>query len=635
LDYCADEFQKVREKYGPLAIAGIIGSQYRQHGMATNRFLRALGSPNILCDDYLCEGMQGIADDATVGEHITKYRYSADFENTKCILTAGCNLAVSYNPKWRHLVPLAKKNGAKLIVIDPKLTEPAEKADIHLRPRPGTDGALFLGMLNVIINEEIYDKEFVNNWCVGFEPLKERIQEYPLKRVEKITEIPAEHITAAARMFATEGPSCIHVGLGMHHYTNSTQTCRAAIILLAICGYVDAPGGNIFLQGKGYPGYVGFWDIWSNPKHRMPRETEEKRIGAKEYPLWSGPDSLMHCCNVRDVWHAMLTSDPYPLRAFFVCSSNCLLSHPEPLKTYKALLTLDFLPVVEFMMSPVAKIADIILPTTHWIEESGVDIIVVPKTRALAVRQPAIKPVGEARDTLQICADISQRMKVKGYLEQKDLDKYFPWKGLMEFLEWRLEKTGISYKEMAEKGLISCPPTKYRTYEQNGFHTPSGKVELYSSIFEKAGFDPLPCYQEPLDGPISRPDLTEEYPLILSTGLRVYGYQHSRYRDLPSLHKREPNPIVEISQQAAQERGISDGDWVSLSTRFGNCKFKARIVDCRPELVQAQHGWWYMDKPLPESFLESNGNHLIGYDPNDLMSSTPMAKGTQCQVKKL
>lgn len=636
LDICSEKLQEIRLKYGPEAISGIIGSQYRQHGMSTNRFLRALGSPNIMCDDYLCEGMQGIADEATVGEHITKYRYSADFDNTNSILALGVNLKVSYNPKWQNLIPKARARGAKLIVVDTRLSETAAEADLFIKVRPGTDGALLLGMMNVIIEKGLYDHEFVEKWAHGFDKLTDHVKAYSLEKVSKITEVPEDIIRNAALLYAENKPCCMHVGLGIHHYSNSTQTSRAAICLLSILGGVDAPGGNIFLKGKSYPGYVGFWDIWSNPNHRLPREIEERRIGAKEYPLWSGPDSLMHCATVKDVWRAMITEHPYPVKALWVTSANILTTHPEPKYIYEALLNLDFLCVVEFMMSPVAELADLLLPTTMWLEETGADIIVAPSQRMMAVRQPVVPPRGETRDHLQIQIEVVNRMLTKKYLKKEDVDRYLPWKSARKFLDWRLSKTGISYEELKEKGYVNCPPSKYRIFEKEGFHTPTGKVELYSTVFEKAGYDPLPTFTEPLESPKARPDLAKKYPLVLSTGQRVYYFQHSRYRDIEELRIREPDPIVEISSEAAAERRIKNGDWCLVRTRHGEGKFKAKIRESHPSYISVTHAWWFPELPGPlHGVFDSSGNNLISYVPNDPISTGPMAKGTLCDVVKI
>ncbi len=637
-EIAADKFQEIREKYGPYAIAGIIGSQYRQHGMSTSRILRAMGSPNIIGDDYICEGMQGIADDATLGEHVTKYRYSADFENAKSILAIGVNLATSYNPKWVNLIPRARAKGTKLLVIDTMLSETAKKADLFVQVRPGTDTALLLAFMNVIISEELYDKDFVEKWTYGFEELKEHVKDWTPEYAATITDSDPKLIREAALLLGNNKPMAMHVGLGIHQYSNSTQTSRAAIVLSAILGCLDVPGGNILLKGKQYPGYKGFWDVWSHPDHRLPREVEEHRLGAKEFPLWSGPDSLMHLVVAKAAWRAMLTGDPYPVKGFIVTSANILATHPEPKLILEALKNLDFLMVVEYMHSPVVDFADLVLPTNMWLEETGADIIVAPAERMLCVRQPVLPIRGEAKEQMDIHIGIVRKMLEKGYISQEDVDRYLPWKSQREYVDYLLADTDVTYEELQEKGFVNCPPSKYRTYEENGFNTPTGKVELYSTIFEKLGYPPLPTYVEPLESPKARPDLASKYPLSLSTGHRIYELQHSRYLDIPELRRRHPHPLVQISKEAAEERGIKDGDWCMVKTRHGEGKFMAAIREGHKDFVGVDHAWWYpertYDAPLYGIF-ESNGNHLFSYEPCDPISSTPMAKGTLCEVEKI
>ena len=315
VDIAADRFHQVIERYGPLAIAGAIGSLYRQHGTLTNRFLRALGSPNIITDDDICEGMASVADRVTCGDHITKYRYCPDMLNSKTVVLWGTNWAISYNPKWRSLYRRGKRgNDLKLIVVDPRVTEEAREAVIHLRIRPGTDGALAMGMMNIIIEEGLYDKDFVEGWTVGFDRLAERVRNYPPDRVAEICEIPKGQIIDATHFMMENRPTGFSVGVGCNQYGNSTQTHRALACLLAIMGMIDVPGGNLLLQGKVHPGTVGFWDLWSDPRYRLPKEVEEKRLGAKDYPLWAHPEGIFQTAVTGDVFQAMLTGEPYPSR---------------------------------------------------------------------------------------------------------------------------------------------------------------------------------------------------------------------------------------------------------------------------------------------------------------------------------
>jgi anaerobic selenocysteine-containing dehydrogenase len=640
IDIAADKFGEIINKYGAESIAAAIGSLYRQHGTMTNRFLRALGSPNIITDDDICEGMGSIADRATCGEHITKYRYCPDMLNTKTIVLWGTNWAVSYNPKWRSLYRRGKRNNdVKLIVIDPRKTEEAREALMWLKIRPGTDGALAMGMMHIIVKEELYDKDFVRDWTHGFDKLCERLEEYTPERVAEICELPVQQIIDATRYMMENGPTGFSVGIGCNQHTNSTQTHRALCCLLAIMGAIDTPGGNVFLKGKVHSGTQPFFKIWSDPKDRLPREKELKRLGADRYPLWAHPDGLFHASVTRDVFDAMLTGKPYPVKGFFCCSTNYVMTHPNPKKQWEAFKKLDFLLTVEWMWTPMAEIADLILPTTHWVEENAVDVVAIPDTRALSIRRAGISPLGEAKDTGDMHCLIIQKMIDKGYIEdEEEIRRVFPWKSSREFVDWTIEGTGITFEQLAAEktGVIFAPPPTYRTYEETGFRTPTKKVELHSTIFEKFGLDPLPGYEEHLLSDRVRPDLAEEFPYILNTGKRSYFIQNGRYLDSPSLRSYEPYAMVEISPTLGEKEGIEEGDWVSVVSPFGEAKFKAMFRDIHEKTVHVGHARWYPELPGPEhGMFISNGNCLLDYDPCDPYTSVLAGKGVPCKLIKL
>lgn len=639
IDYAADRFQEVRMKYGPDSIAGAIGSLYRQHGTMTNRFLRALGSPNIITDDDICEGMGSIADRATCGEHITKYRYCPDMLNSKTIVLWGTNWAVSYNPKWRSLYRRGKRNNdVKLIVIDPRKTEEAREAVMWLKIRPGTDGALAMAMMHILVKEKLYDKEFVEKWTSGFDKLCARLEEYTPEHVAEICELPVRQIYDATHLMMENGPTGFSVGIGANQHTNSTQTHRALCCLLALMGMIDTPGGNVFLKGKVHKGSVPFFQIWSDPQWRLPREKELRRLGADRYPLWAHPDGLFHASVTKDVFDAMLTGKPYPIKGFFVCSTNYVMTHPNPRRQWEAFQKLDFLLTVEWMWTPLAEIADLVLPTTHWIEENAVDVVQIPKTRALSIRRSTLTPVGEARDTGDMHAEILQRMIDKGYLDEENVRKYFPWRSGRDFVNWTIAGTGVTFEQLAKEktGVIYAPESKYRTYEDGGFRTPTKKVELYSTIFEKFGLDPLPGYEEHLLSDRVRPDLAKEYPYILNTGKRSYFIQNGRYLGSESLRRYEPYALVEISPKLAEQEGIREGEWVSVVSPFGEAKFKVMFRDIHDKTVHVSHARWYPELPGPEhGMFISNGNALLDYEPCDPYTSVLAGKGVPCKLVKL
>ena len=625
LDIMANKFAEIRQKYGPESIAVTVGGSTRRNVTATRILADSLGTPNWgYTDAMYCVGPDVVASIVTYGSRISG-ELNSDVENSKCAIVWGGNPSQTYVP-WLKRAMKAKAGGAKLIVIDPRFTGAVSKADIWLQVRPGTDGALALGMLNVIINEELYDKEFVEKWCVGFEELKERVQEYPPERVAEITWIPAEDIEKAARTYATTKPATIYAQVANEQSFNSTQTCRAVACLRAITGNLDVKGGNVFnCVGSGFSVFGGMW--FCAKKWRLPEELEEKRLGAKEFPLLCGPPSPIGVIHWPTLCKAVLTEKPYPIRAMFV-ANNLLLAMPNSREVYKALNKLDFLVVEELFMTPTAELADIVLPSATWLE---MDEIVDRSLNTLCTRRKAIEPVGECWDELKITYELANRMGLK-FSIWPELNHY------EEYEDYRLRGAGITFADLKQKGYVSTP-MEYKKYERDGFKTPSGKVELYSSVFKEFGYDPLPTYVEPFESPISTPELVKEYPFILITGGRNIVYRHSMGRNIPWLRELVPDPVMQIHPETAEELGIREGDWVWIETPRGEgrIKQKAKLTQgIHPKVVHYMAHWWYPEKPAPDHGLwESNINVVTSSDPPyEVICGGCPTRGLLCKIYK-
>jgi len=287
LNEISSELSRIRDQYGPEAIAVSYGTYPKRVAIGLSIFLAALGSPNQLIGNcHYCYTPHLIADLLTCGEVYTCELGVPDYKKSRCILLWGFNPLHTYPPLGRKIVE-AKRKGSKLIVIDPRHTELASMADLWLQIRPGTDGALALGMLNIIINKGLYDSNFVNNWCYGFDKLAERVKEYTPEKVEKITWIPKEDIIKAAELYATSKPASLQSHLGVSMSYNSVQASRALSILVAITGNLDIKGGA---ELPNYPIKLTYMNI---KKHlRLNKEIEKRTIGANTYPLLSGPNSF-------------------------------------------------------------------------------------------------------------------------------------------------------------------------------------------------------------------------------------------------------------------------------------------------------------------------------------------------------
>lgn len=620
LDIMASRFNEIKQKYGSKTICSVVGSGHKYIPYAAGfLFSYVVNSPNALDANQLCSIPVAMAANATLGKTgwVPFHDNSPDYPNSKCIVLWGSNPIETRPPHAAAIRTAKKTNAAKLIIVDPRPTRMTKMADLWLQPRPGTDAALALGILNIVINEGLYDRDFVDRWCIGFEDLKERVQEYSPEKVAEITWIPKEKIVEAAKLYATNRPACIHPRLGVGAMQiNVSQASRAIVILTAICGNLDVPGGNLLPQDHG-----GF-DLRVSEFPLQP-EVLNERIGSKEYPL-------LHANKTPDMpsaVRAMLRGD---VKGIFIVGTNFVINQGDSGKNMEALKKVDFSVAVDLFMNPTTELADIVLPAAHFLEtETPVVDYQPPYNKVLAMRK-ILAPVGECWDDRKIVLELAKRMDVQ-----------LPWQTLEEFNDWRCKPLNMTFKELQEReGQMISFPVKYKRYEENGFNTPSGKVELYSSIYERHGYDPLPNHVEPPEGPYSTPKLYKEYPLIHICH-RVEEYVHTEARQISSsLRKRKPDPYLEINPETASNLGIKDGEWVALERPHfeRQVRFRAKFTQDMPSyIVSSVFGWWFPEKTAPEyGFAESNINAIISTDsPYDPIEGTYQVRGILCRIRKL
>ncbi|MFQ6111297.1 MAG: molybdopterin-dependent oxidoreductase, partial [Nitrospinota bacterium] len=360
----AERLLEIRERYGPQAVAFGQGTDRGWFNVFV-RLANSFGSPNWGEPGMAqCFYPRATASALTFG---TELMECPSYEKTRCMLLWGIKPSATWAQKASYMMD-ARARGARLIVVDPRFIPMAAKADIWLRPRPGTDCALALGMLNVILEEGLYERDFIERWTIGFEELRARAGEYPLAKVETITWVPAEKIRAAARLFAENKPACITQCLALDQNIDTIQTSRAINLLTALTGNVDIPGGNVMdmFVGSGYP------DIWRQNFERrdaISEEMWEKRLGAREYPLLSGREAILAPgAHMPTVWEAMLAGKPYPIKAMVIHGSNTVVSFAHSQRVREALLTLDFISVAECFMTETTSLADVVLPAGTWLE---------------------------------------------------------------------------------------------------------------------------------------------------------------------------------------------------------------------------------------------------------------------------
>ncbi len=625
LSITADALNKVKREYGSQAVVMVHGSAKGAMDTHLVRLANAFGTPNVVCADHVCHVPKMVAAELTFGFlPIAEYGHPP-----ACVVIWGSNIAATRSNIYRNFLQ-AVKRGTKVIAIDPLETGIVKMADLWLQVRPGSDLALALGMINVVINEGLYDRDFVENWTVGFDKLKAHVQDYSPERVSEITWIPADLIVKATKVYATNRPSYIEWGNAVDQGLNSFQTCRAISILMAITGNLGVPGGEVEALGSGFrdadpdklSSQIGLRGRWSYELELRDQLSWKGRKGKVS------PDLLADFRYVlpQSVIKAILEGDPYPIRAMFVQASNPLSSWPNIKRTYQAFRKLDFLAVSDMFMTPTVAMADIVFPVASYLEFDGIQMTPMG---TIAQVQRKVAQVGECRSDHEIISDLARRMGLESYV----------WDRADDIWEAILEPVGLTFEEFKKINLLTGPKEgkKYRNYEQSGFKTPSGKVELYSKQLEESGFDPLPIYHEPPETPYSDPELGREYPFLCTTG-KSEVYRHSGGRQIPSLRQSHPDPFVMIHPDTASKLGIKEGDWVYIETKRGRIRQRATLSKgVNPRVVFVDHAWWFPERDINDlfCFAESNYNVLTNDQPpfNKEMGSFNI-RGLACKISK-
>jgi thiosulfate reductase/polysulfide reductase chain A len=597
LDEMADQMAAIRTQHGARALVGAVSGAAFSRGPIMALLMRSLGSPNWMINQDLCGGCRAVSDKVT-GLAITN---GDDIEHANTILVVGRNPVAADPVQWLA-IKRAKQRGAKLVVVDPFRTPAAELADLWLAPRPGSDAAVALGMIQVMIAERLYDAAFVERWCHGFEALADRAAQFPPERAAALSGVPAEQIVQAARLYAN-GPACFVSGHGIDAASNGVQTFRAYHCLVAISGNVDRLGGN--RRSKRPAGFTTYMDLLHDKRHRLPTEVEHQTIGAERFPLWAGPQGWQTACHNSSVLDAMLTGDPYPVRGAYVSGVNVAVMYPDTRRTLAALRGLDFLCVAAHTMTPTAAVADIVLPKTTTLEEEEVSLNQAGPS--VTYTAPAIAPEGEARCDLTIAVGLLDRLRERGAVTAE----LMPWRTKREFNLALIGDSDIPFETLQRDSFAQFPYT-LGDFEKEPFRTPSGRLELYSNTLASLGLDPLPDYAPPPTNP--RP---ADYPLILQTGQREKSYHHSRFREQAWARKVSPDPLVHVHPNTAAEYGLQDHDWVLVEAAGGKgaCRLRVAVSDrTQPGVLSTGIGWWRPEAAGPEfGALDINVNAALSY----------------------
>lgn len=598
LDDITGALKQIIRQYGPEGIAFAQGTG-RHHYIHLIRLANALGCPNwIEPGAAQCFLPRVNVSMITYGDFLVSDYYSGT--PPKCGIFWGSNPVITgADGKVLFSVRRVIKDIPYTFAVDPRISETAQRCRYHLQLRPGTDMALALAMIHIIIRESLYDKDFVETWTSGFDRLADGVKTYTPDWAADITGLEKEAIVNVARTYAVNKPGIIDWGVSIEQTPNSLQTCRSIAILRGITGNVDKPGSDVMGMHILSP---------LQTYRRRAMAVQDKRLGADTYKLLGGRYAFHPTAHIPSVFAAMRTGKPYPIKAFLIFGNNGLTTFANPKEYKEALMNMDLVVSADFFRTPTAEYADYFLPAAMWPEVNQIVGLPYIGENGVSVQQKVIQ-TGECKQDEEIFVELAKRLDL-------DCGK----ESIEELIAIQLQKTGLSFEELKQTGHY-FPPLQFKKYQEHGFKTPSRKVELYSQRLEELGYDPLPSYCEPPESPVSTPHLLKQFPYVLITGRRSMEFFHSEYHQHKGMRSKHRFPQVEIHPETAGKYKIKDGDWVKISSPRGSIYQQARVTDkIRTDVISIEHAWWYPEIPgFDYGIWESNANILTNnkppYDP--------------------
>ncbi len=603
LDTIAERMQKVKEEYGPEQTMFYVGHPKWFRPQITD-FVNRYGTPNYGTESSTCAYALMMANQCNFGENIMLL--PPDFGRCRTLVVWGVNPLYSNSIKGGAGFLHAVDRGANVIVIDPKCTPTTEYATVHLRPIPGTDGALALGMARVIITENLHDSEYIEKYTYGYEEYRDYVMEFTPEKVEKITGVPKDEMIRAARMIAAEGPTSIMMSASpVVHNWNGVQNGRAIGLLMALTGNFGMPGG---FAGPG-PQRAVLKDAFMGCK--KDREHPEKGLNYGEFPAWDRLTSRE--LQVEKIADFLLGKGKYPIRNLISFGMNHHM-WPRPDRIEEGMKQVEFFTCADIYMNETCKFADILLPVSSGQEREQVELI-GPQT--VYYQPKIIENQGETKNDMEILIELAKRLGFA--MGEPEFHSY------EEYMEDRLSPTGVTLKELKENdGIMQAKKLMpARTSEDIlKVQTPTGKIEFVSTILKgckKEGHEGIPAYHD------FREKLPmKEYPLILSTGSRKPQLFHSRTYRLPWLVNLEKCPVVEIHPDDAKECGIENGEIVRLETPVGKMDMAAAVnSSCLKGVVNVYHATGDQDINL-----------LVDDKYIDPISGFPGFKSYCCRISK-
>lgn len=575
LDLAADRIRAQIAEAGAESVLFAQGTD-RNYQEWVFRLANSIGSPNVLGPAHVCFYPRVMASILTCGG-FTFCDYEGDPE---IVLLWGSNKLQTHSDGVIGVkLGRALQKGTALIVVDPRATPQAKSARHWLQIRPGTDGALALGMLRLIIENEWYDRDFVEHFSEGFAPLRDHVRRYDLANVAALTGLEPQAIVEATRCYALAERACIEAGTGVSQNANAFSTLRSILMIGALCGNLDAPGGDLLWDPLPVDGRRSFPLTGALSQSQL-----GKRLGAEAHPVlglsgWAHPDA---------VFDAIIDRKPYPVGALVNFGSNLLMAYADSTRTREALGQLRFHVSCELFMTPTAALANLVLPVSSWLERDQI----VEFNAYIAARRKTVQ-LGECRSDEEIVIALAHRLGVG--------NKF--WPDLTAALDHKLSGLKLDWNAFVRHGPIKAPKTYYK-HRERGFRTRSGKFNLFHGGMPRLGGDALPTYRAPEAPAPGR--------YLLTSAHSTYFY-NSEYRGLASLRKREPQPRAVMHPETAAEAKVAEGDWVRLSVVEGGegPKFQVSLSDgVSRGVLFVSPSWWYPEIPGEESWRRSNVNLL-------------------------
>lgn len=617
-ELCIEMVKDTTEKYGAKSICTGAGTGRNATWQSNVLGQGAFGTPNDNCGllaGNCCytprmQGMNAVLGDTFIADcgQLNEARFDhPEYRRPDLFLIWGNNpLRANADGFYGHWIIDCMRRGSKLFVVDPQVTWLSAHAEQYIQVRPGTDAALALAIGHVMIEEELYDKEFVDYWCYGFDEYRQRVTEWTPEKAAEICWCTPEEIYAAARLIGTAGVTTLQWGVAFDQNKWANGTAHAVVCLQAMTGNIDNPGGFVGINF----GYVQS-DIRENIAKSLPNVREGRLGDDGNWGLMNAVGKGGHAIP-EAILDAAETGKPYPVKMLFMCSTTAFTNMAgQARRVYDVYKEMDHVVVCDLFMTPTAMaIGDLFIPMAMGCERNGVRGWYTPLRSIVKVTQ-----TGDAIGDEQMMLELGKKMN-------PDL---FYWDDVPEMLEFCTNNMAtvpiqITFSELREK-VIVYPKFEYYKYKTGklrfdggpGFNTLSGRVEFFCNMYNNVGMDPLPYFKEPPESPVNTPELAAEYPLVLTTGRRCWEYFHSEHRQLHTMREFHKWPMFAINPADAEAAGIKEGDWAVIENSHGKAIEVAHVTDTMMKgVVSAEHGWWFPERPAEEPSLyglwESNIN---------------------------